>query len=164
MMATPHMMAGAAIGKTLRRPWLALPAAFLSHFLLDAVPHLDSHYLFGVEQGGPTVPEAAVAVADFVFGCWFVAWLVRGRRDRKLLLAAALCAIVIDLVDNVPPWGVWFSAWPVTAGLSEFHHALQVNVAWGGYPLGIATQVVTMGIALWALWPRARWQPARTSG
>ena len=54
MMATPHMVAGAAIGRLLRRPWLAYPAAFVSHFLLDIVPHIDSHALFGADHGGLT--------------------------------------------------------------------------------------------------------------
>ena len=52
MTATPHILAGAAIGKVLRRPWLAWPVAFVSHFLLDFTPHLDSHAVYGVEQGG----------------------------------------------------------------------------------------------------------------
>jgi hypothetical protein len=73
MMATPHMMAGAAIGKAVGRPWVALPIAFVSHFLLDAVPHLDSATLYGVKHAGPTVPEAAIAIADFVLGCLLVA-------------------------------------------------------------------------------------------
>jgi len=38
MVATPHLVAGAAIGKLFRRPWLAYPLAFGSHFLLDFVP------------------------------------------------------------------------------------------------------------------------------
>src|SRR5947199_309584 len=41
MLATPHLVTGAAIGKVLKRPALAWPVAFASYFLLDHVPHLD---------------------------------------------------------------------------------------------------------------------------
>jgi hypothetical protein len=163
MMATPHMMAGAAIGKAVGRAWVAWPVALASHFLLDAVPHLDSANLYGVKDAGPTVPEAAIAVADFVLGCLLIAWLVWHRPRRGVLLGAALCAIIIDLVDNVPPIETWFEAWPVTAGLSSFHQVFQKNVTPDAYPLGIATQVAALGVALWILLPRPRRDGAPTS-
>ncbi len=72
MTATPHILVGAAIGKVLRRPWLAWPATFVSHFLLDFTPHLDSHGLFGVKHSGPTTPEAALGILDFAFGAWLI--------------------------------------------------------------------------------------------
>ena len=155
MMATPHMMAGAVIGKSLRRAWLAWPVAFASHFILDMTPHLDSHNLYGVEQGGPTVPEAAIGIADFVLGAAFVAWLVWRQRNRRVILGAALSAIIIDVIENVPPLGPWFKSWPGTSWLSQFHHSFQLNVAPDQYALGIATQVAVIAITLWLLWPRA---------
>jgi hypothetical protein len=40
--ATNHALTGAAIGLALSaHPALALPAAFLSHFVLDAIPHFE---------------------------------------------------------------------------------------------------------------------------
>ncbi len=41
MTATNHAITGAVIAVTFSSPWLALPAALLSHFVLDAVPHWD---------------------------------------------------------------------------------------------------------------------------
>lgn len=41
MTATNHALTGALIGLTIHSPWLALPLAFLSHFVLDALPHYD---------------------------------------------------------------------------------------------------------------------------
>ena len=154
MMATPHMMTGAVIGKTLRRPWLAWPVAFASHFLLDITPHLDSHNLYGLDHGGPTVPEAAIGIADFVLGAAFVAWLVWRQPNRRVILGAALFAIIIDVIENVPPLGPWFKSWPGTSWLSEFHHAFQLNVEPHQYALDVATQVAVIAIALWLLLPR----------
>ena len=39
MTATNHALTGALIGLAVHSPWVALPAAILSHFICDAVPH-----------------------------------------------------------------------------------------------------------------------------
>jgi hypothetical protein len=36
-----HMLTGTAIALAVRQPILAVPLAFLSHFILDAIPHFD---------------------------------------------------------------------------------------------------------------------------
>lgn len=41
MTATNHALTGAIIGLAVHNPWLAIPAAFVSHFILDATPHFD---------------------------------------------------------------------------------------------------------------------------
>lgn len=41
MTAPNHALTGALIGLSVSNPWLAIPLAFASHFVLDAVPHYD---------------------------------------------------------------------------------------------------------------------------
>lgn len=142
------MLAGAAIGKVLRRPWLAWPAAFLSHFLLDYVPHLDSHALFG-RPTGVTGPEVTMGIIDGVVGIVLVLWLAHGQPARRAMLGAATFAIVMDVFDNALPWGAWFHAWPGTAWLSAFHHGFQHNLTPAQWPLGVLTQGAVMALALW---------------
>jgi hypothetical protein len=151
MMATPHILAGAAIGKVTRRPLLAYPAAFASHFVLDYTPHLDSHALYGVPVGGPTVPEAAIGIADFIIGAMLVIWLTRGRPDRRVILGGAFFGIVIDLISLAPGLGPWLRTWPGTAWLDAFHHGIQHNVTAAQWPLGFGTQVALIALALWVL-------------
>ena len=145
------MMAGAAIGKALRRPWLALPAAFASHLLLDVTPHLDSHALFGADGTGPTRPVVALTALDILLGIVLVLWAVGRQPGRRLMLWAAFLAVVIDLVDNVPPWNAWFRAWPVGARISSLHHGIQHNVTPAEWPLGVGTQIALVAAALWVL-------------
>ena len=191
MMCTPHILAGAAVAKLLRRPVLAYPAAFATHLALDVVPHLDAHGMFGVPHGGPTTAEAATAVADFVVGAALLVWLAsgkgdatffparrepgplpgkrlrplfrRGARDHaslpgkrllppfRLLLWGGFCGIVLDLVDNVPPWGPHFQTWAGTAWFSAFHHGIQHNLTPAQWPLGFATQAAVVALAVWVL-------------
>lgn len=44
MTATNHALTGACIATFLRQPFLALPLAYISHFVCDAVPH------FGIDM------------------------------------------------------------------------------------------------------------------
>src|SRR3954451_15359325 len=101
MLATPHLVTGAAIGRGLKRPSLAWPAAFASHFLLDHVPHLDAHALFGVAYGGPTRPEVTMAAADALLGIWLTVWAVGRQPGRRVMLWGAFFAMLIDLLQNV---------------------------------------------------------------
>jgi len=39
MMAATHFVVGAAIAKEINNPYIALPIAFLSHFVIDVIPH-----------------------------------------------------------------------------------------------------------------------------
>jgi hypothetical protein len=41
MIAPNHALTGALIGLSIGTPWIALPLAFLSHFICDAIPHYD---------------------------------------------------------------------------------------------------------------------------
>jgi hypothetical protein len=165
MMATPHMLAGAALGRVLRRPWLAYPAALASHLLLDAVPHIDAHSLFGVERGGPTRMEAAAAVADFAIGAVLVGALA-WRARRPTMTIAAFLAIAMDLVEYVPPVGPWFQQWPTAAGFIRFHHAVQHNLTPAQWPLGAATQAAVSALAIGVCLSggRAKMSPPRRAG
>ncbi len=148
MMATPHMAAGAAIGRVLRRPWLAYPVAFASHFLLDIVPHIDSHALFGVKHGAPTPLEAAAGIADFLVGALVVSLAVARQPSRRVMLGAALFAILIDLVEYVPPFGSWFQHWSGAAWLTGFHHRVQHNLTSAHWLLGAGTQAAVLALGL----------------
>jgi hypothetical protein len=151
VLAAPHILAGAALAKVVRRPWLAVAVAFGSHFLLDIVPHIDSHGLFGVRRGGPTRGEALSALVDVAIGTALVLAMVSKQPRRRAMIAAAFAAIVLDLVDNVPPWGPYFQAWGGTAWLSAFHHGIQHNLTRAQWPLGIATQLPVIVLAVWLL-------------
>ncbi len=76
MTATNHALTGAVIGLAVGNAWLVIPAAFVSHFALDALPH------FGVRGS-----EAK--------------WL-RSKRFRALLILdmTACLALVLALFLN----------------------------------------------------------------
>jgi len=164
MLATPHLLVGAAIGKAVRRPWLALPAAVASHFLLDCVPHLDTHGLFGIKGGPVTRAETAGAAVDTVVGAALVIWLTRRQSRRALLLWCAFAGAAVDLFYNVPPWGRWFSAWPGTAWLGALHDRSSHAVGPDQWPLGFGTQAAVVALALLVLRGRRGHLPDEPAG
>jgi len=159
MLATPHMLVGAAVARKLGTGPAGLTAAFLSHFVLDFVPHLDSHRLLGAPVGGPTKPEAVMAICDFLIGCGLLVWLARHRAQGRAVLLGGLMGVLIDLLDNVPPWSHFVQQWPGTLWLSEFHHRFQHNVRPDQWALGFGAQLAVMIAALWILRPSIRLLP-----
>ncbi len=151
MLTLPHVVVGAAIGKRVSLPWLALPVAFVSHFFVDVLPHLDTHGLFGNPGGHVTRAEAVGATVDTLTAAALVIWLVRGEARWKLLLWCAFAGAAMDFLNNVPPWGTWFSDWPGTAWLSRFHYAFHHRLGPADWPLGFGTQAAVIAIAVLAL-------------
>ncbi len=148
MLASAHILAGAAIGKSVRPFRLAILVALASHFLLDFIPHMDFHGLFGIAHGGPTRAEVIGTLGDVTLGVVLVLWAIRGLPARRAIIWAAFAGVALDLVDNVPPWGPHFQAWVGTAWLSKFHHGLQHNLPRSEWPLSLTTWLVVMVIAL----------------
>lgn len=151
MLATPHLLTGAALASKIRRPWLALSAAFIGHFVLDWIPHLDSHGMFGLPDGNVTRAEAITTLLDVAIGATLALWLTARLPRRRLLRLAAFLAIVVDLLYNVPPWNAWFWACPVTHPPGEFHHAIQHRVAPSNLALGFVFQVAVIAVAIGVL-------------
>ncbi len=80
MMAINHAMTGALIGATVSEPAAALPLAFASHFLLDAVPHYDP-------ASGSTVSN--ITSKKFI--------------REQLLLNGALCFLLVVILALSQP-------------------------------------------------------------
>ena len=118
---TPHLVVGAAIGARVRRPGVALPAAFVSHFVLDTVPHFDIGWING--------PNLSAAI-DAAFGavlCGVLVWSAGTWAPLTAALAAVLpdapgvkdyvegaAAVVFPHITAYPPWGI--AAEVVTTG------------------------------------------------
>lgn len=87
MMATPHILAGAAVARLLQKPALAYPTAFASHFVLDMLPHVDARELVAGAEGAAAQAETLTVIADLMVGTTLLLWLAvrcqRGKRRRR---------------------------------------------------------------------------------
>lgn len=71
MTFTNHMLTGSLLAKTLPLP-IAIPLAFISHFVLDSFPH------FGYKSGKISNKRLfyVVEILDFTIGALLILWLV----------------------------------------------------------------------------------------
>ncbi len=92
MTATNHAITGAAIGLVVSQPLVALPLAFLSHFVCDALPHFgrDDSFL-------KTVTFRNMLIVDALLCVLLVLFLATTGSPSWLL--AAVCAFVATSPD-----------------------------------------------------------------
>ena len=153
MTGTNHFLAGAAIGLTVGNPVVAVPVAFASHFVLDALPH------FGVEydeklKRRPKIFHYIVTI-DAAIGATFLA--------LALLLAytQSLWLVPVCMIAALSPDFIWIYRYtirerfgtlpPLPKGpLTRFHSNIQrYERLWG-----IAVEVlflVAMCAIIWRL-------------
>lgn len=82
MTATNHAITGATIGLLVANPLLALPAAFLSHYVCDGIPHFD-----------PPGDNNK--------------WLKSNAFKRYLMFDAFLCLVLVAIIFSIRPHD-WF--------------------------------------------------------
>jgi hypothetical protein len=92
--------------------------------------------------------EAAAGIADFLVGALVVGLVAARLPARRVMLGAALFAILIDVVEYVPPFGPWFQHWSGAAWLTGFHHRIQHNLTPAHWLLGAGTQAAVLAVGL----------------
>ena len=126
MILLTHSIAGAALAATQKDPLLAILVGFLSHFVLDVVPHWE--YKIKPLQEDPLSREALPAyrkiVIDGLSGvavplALFVLWQ---DADFWLVFSGIIGAMLPDALQGVHLF--WRSNRPVAA-LYRFHHSIQ---------------------------------------
>ena len=124
MLSTPHLLVGAAIVHAVPNPAISLPAAFISHFILDAVPHWD---------GSPQAPFSKKLVSgvafDYIFGASLIFLITQGDPRQAIILLGAFLATLPDFIMafskhiKTPLIKV-----PLIANFNKYHSHIQTNV------------------------------------
>ncbi|WP_018639031.1 hypothetical protein [Parafrankia elaeagni] len=130
MIISSHVGAGAFVGMAARKPGPALALGFLSHLVMDAMPH------WGTGPG--TEPEwLPIARRDGVAGLAEMALLTAvAPADRRVGVFAGMVGACLPDTDKVGRYFVGSSPWP--ARFDRFHEAIQ-NEARHRLPREVAT-------------------------
>lgn len=101
MLETPHVVLGAAIATKFPNPWIAIPLAFASHFVLDKVPHWNPHtYTETVKNGGPSRNTIIIAAADAVLSLAIgLEFAYNALPNQALALNIIACSLASVLPD-----------------------------------------------------------------
>lgn len=101
MTASNHALTGAVIALAVKRPELAIPLAFLSHFVLDTIPHYNPP---GITKSSfinlQTSWQKKAKSSDF---------LITFPLDMTLLMLV-LILIPLHAPTAVSPWTIFFSS------------------------------------------------------
>ena len=117
MLVTNHVLSGALIGGTIRRPLPAFTLGVISHFALDAVPH------WGKFGSGPVVP-LRVAVPDGLAGLAVIGTMAAiAPRERRLSVLAGMAGAALPDIEK--PSRLFFNRSPFPRAVDAFHSAIQ---------------------------------------
>jgi len=141
MIALNHALTGAAIGLAVQKPYLIVPVAFLSHFVLDMVPHFGhKKYKWG-DKIGTIIFATDGAVTTIALICLAVF-------APHLILPAMLGAFFAMLPDVF--WIHYYSQGKPKHWFYTFHSRIQ----WFERPPGAlveASYLVLIGTTITAL-------------
>jgi hypothetical protein len=95
-----HILIGMIIGIQFKSPWLIIPIAILSHFILDAIPHWDGNFdKKKFKKTGNVVVNDIDMVVKFldIIGSLSVIIYFYMQSDRNMMVLGAVMAILPDL-------------------------------------------------------------------
>lgn len=153
MIISSHVGAGAFVGMAVRRPGVALAAGFLSHLVMDAMPH------WGL---GPNTEDEWMPIAkvDGIAGLSAMALLTASApAEVRLAVLAGMTGACLPDTDKVGRFFFGQSPWP--ARFDRFHERIQ-NEARHRLPREVVTAaaLTVVGTAALRAWKARTARPA----
>lgn len=158
MLLVPHTVVAVAIATAIKQPELALPLAFLSHFVLDFIPHWDPPELVAIlEAKRPLKVGRDVFLfisIDFLvslgLGLFFV-W--RALPDLTLAATVFSACFLANLPDGLSLPLIFGRRWNWVLFFRKFHratHLRRLSPFWGLLPQAVVA-IIGLLIALSSL-------------
>ena len=149
MIFIAHALLGTLIGKSLNSLFLIAILAFLSHFILDALPHIDTGSFKKKEDY--TRKEWTFVVVDVILGLAFVFYF--GIKFGLLpVFVGAFFAILPDAIGGAS----WLFKWqrkPFFKQFESLHEKIGFKMThefiWLGYIVEIAVILGLLSVLLW---------------
>jgi len=154
VLETPHVIVGAVIATKTANPFLALPLAFSSHFILEKIPHWNPHIFKEKEKTGKISPKSIkIIIFDAslaLFSGLFLSFRMLPNLTHALtVFFACFFAVLPDIIEipfyfskNKKPWLKPIKKWVV------FERSIQKHVS---FLPGVLTQIIIITISLWWL-------------
>ena len=150
MLETPHVAIGAALAVKVGNPYLAIPLALLSHFVLDRVPHWNPHFYTEMKKyGKPSKKSTTLAIIDSLVALGLGLTIAASALpDTNKAILVVVCSLMAVLPDQIKAPFFFFK--DKRKGLLKkwviFERSLQVDTA---FCPGIMPQVAVTAASLW---------------
>jgi len=144
MTLTPHLLLGAAIGSKIGNLPLAIVLAFLSHYLLDLIPHIEYPIdNISKKQWRKSLPDFLRVFLDFSFG---VLLILIFSNNQPIIYVCALVALIPDsltIISSIFPNRVLSAHDKIHTEKIHFLKYKKISVFWR-----ISSQVLTIVISI----------------
>lgn len=151
MLLTPHTLVGAAIGASTNNLVSVIILAFLSHFILDALPHTDWALWHNHGDFEPELKDYILVGCDFLLSAGLITYLWYNSGRDNLILVGAIFAAIPDFIDVVPFWNKFLRKLPVFSQLHWLHEKIHFRLKPKYWYWGVVTQLIIIGGSLWYL-------------
>lgn len=149
MLETPHVVVGAAIATKIGNPLLAIPLAFVSHFLLEKVPHWNPHISTEKKKYGKVTRQSTIIIIVDVMLSLAMGSAIALQNLPDLALVttvylASFAAVLPDVIEA--PYFFLNMKSKFLEKWAAFQKSLQVDA-----PIapGLATQLITIIATFW---------------
>jgi hypothetical protein len=146
MFLSVHTAAGILIGEQIPNPLIAFTAGFLSHFIVDVVPHGDDELNLWLEKGSRRAKIRNVVGLDIALSASLLSTAISKADTRHIpsILAASLGSVLPDLVWW--PWKLFkISKDRLLFKFVAFHHNIQERLRKNvSFKYGFAFQLLTL--------------------
>ncbi len=149
MMLTTHVMVGATLALTIApdRPWLAFLLGFVSHLLIDVIPHGDADMRVRYQNGQQVKLALAYNAIDAVVAIVVIGILLNlplGEMSRGIATLGIFGGVLPDLLAGLRE--ILKSRWLEAFHRVHFFFHDGVTKRWGDIPLwvGIGVQVIVI--------------------
>lgn len=144
MLETPHTIVAASIAVKTGNPFLALPLALLSHFVLDEVPHWNPHLTTKEGDVKKIDPDGfKVIIIDsslaLISGSVIAFSFLPDIKKVLLIFACCFLSALPDLVEAPYIFLNYKKEWLRKWLFFQKKHQFNTNVIWG-----LTTQVITI--------------------
>lgn len=141
MTTANHILVGSTIAVSIKQPLLALPLAFVSHFVLDALPH------FGYSRAGyGTALKRKMTYVELPLDVLGIIIVLFTFHLSEILITS--CALLAVLPDFEWPYRYFFferkGNTPPSTFLTAFHRRIQ----WCERPWGLYIEVLFFAAVL----------------
>lgn len=104
MTATAHALVAGAIAARVGNPFIAVPLAIASHFIMDCVPHWD----FGTHwRSRSKTATGTYAIIDTLVGITVAYFLFSAKVEVVPLMATVIAGVLPDWLET--PWYIFFA-------------------------------------------------------
>lgn len=166
MLFTTHAIVGAALGAATQNPALGFFSGFLSHHILDSIPHFDQGSFRTIRSGAPYLGRERISEGadnvwtrrdwNVLFADWLLAAIVFGFifyytpfSFWLFIATGALGGLMPDIVDSSPLWSKKLRVrMKSVSTYHRFHTFFHWTVAYKEIFWGIITQLLVIFISL----------------